>query len=78
MSPTQHIGYRVMARSASDDFALLEAAEQAMQLLCEQGVPASWFLVTKERGREHLRRLPFQPQLFPLSATLQTNHQKGA
>lgn len=76
MSSIEHIGWRVVARKACDNFELRQAAEQAMQMLAEQGVPAAWFLVTKEYGREQLERLPFQPQLFTLPAAT-TNHQKG-
>ena len=70
----QHIGWRVVARQACDNFELEQAARQAMQLLHDEGVEATLFHVTKYGGREQLRRLPFQPQLF---GGANSNH-KGA
>jgi hypothetical protein len=59
--PAAHIGWRVAARGAVDNFELQQAAELAMQMLFEEGEKATLFHVTKILGQERLDRLDFQP-----------------
>lgn len=58
---TELIGYRVVANKACDNFELQQAAMQCMQILTDKGVPARWFRVTKEFGREELQALDYPP-----------------
>lgn len=78
MNGPKHIGWRVVARGACDNFQLEQAAKQAMQMLHDEGVRASWFNVTKVHGREQLDRLPFQPEMFPPQSAASHHHQRGA
>lgn len=77
MSTVEHIGWRVVARGACDNFELRQAAQQTMQMLSEQGERAGWFLVTKVNGREQLVRQPFQPELFPPRSAASHHYQRG-